>query len=45
MLKTQKGSKEIVKIVHVTSVLQPQFYKATRILLERKNNKNNDFHQ
>ncbi len=27
----QKDSKDIVKIVHVTSVVQPSFYEATRI--------------
>ncbi len=30
-IKAQKGSKDIVKIVHVTSVVKPQFYEATRI--------------
>ncbi len=29
--KAQKGTKHIVKIVHVTSVVQPLFYNATRI--------------
>ncbi len=28
----QRGSKDIVKIVHVTSVVQPLFYKAIEIL-------------
>ncbi len=32
MFKAQKGSKDIVKIVHVTSVVQPLFYEAMRIL-------------
>ncbi len=32
-LKAQKGSKYIVKIVHVTSVVQPLFYEARKILL------------
>ncbi len=41
--KAQKGSKDIVKKVHVTSVDQPQFYEATRILFVHKENKNNDF--
>ncbi len=43
--KAQKGSKDIIKIVHVTSVAQPQCYEATRILLVCKENKNNDFIQ
>ncbi len=42
---TQKCRKYIVKIVHVASVVQPQFYKATRIHFVRKQNKNNDFIQ
>ncbi len=45
MFKAQKGSKDIVKIVHVTSEVQPQFYKGTRILFVCKENKNNDFIQ
>ncbi len=32
MFKAQKGSKDIVKIVHVTSVVQPYCYEAMRIL-------------
>ncbi len=32
MFKAQKGSNDIVKIVYVTSVVQPLFYEATRIL-------------
>ncbi len=36
MFKVQKGSKDIVKIVHVTSVVQPSFYEATRILFLHK---------
>ncbi len=39
--KAQKGSKDIIKMVHVTSVAQPQFFEATRILFVRKENKNN----
>ncbi len=31
-IKTQKGSKDIVKTVHVTSVVHPSFYDATGIL-------------
>ncbi len=41
MIKAQKRSKDIVKIIHVTSVVQQQFYEATRILFV-KENKNND---
>ncbi len=33
MFKAQEESKEIVKIVHVTSVIQPWFYEATRTRL------------
>ncbi len=43
--KAQKGSKDIIKIVHVTSVVQPLFYKATRILFVGEENKNNNFIQ
>ncbi len=32
MLKAQKSSKNVIKIVHVTSVVQPLFYEATRII-------------
>ncbi len=35
----QKGSKDIVKIVHVTSVVQPSFYEAARIIFVHKENK------
>ncbi len=38
-------SKFISKTVHVTSVVQLKFYKATRILFVLKVNKNNDFIQ
>ncbi len=41
--KSQKASKDTVKIVHVISVVQPSFYKDTRILFERKEYKNSDF--
>ncbi len=37
-LKAQKGSKDIVKIVQVTSVVQPYCYEATRILFVCKEN-------
>ncbi len=39
--KAQKGIKDIVKIVHVTSVVQPEFYEATGILFVHKENKKN----
>ncbi len=42
-IKAQKSSKDIVKIIHVTSGVQPQFYEATRLLFVCKENKNNDF--
>ncbi len=45
MFKAQKGSKDIIKIVNVTSVVQPYCYEATRILFVCKENKNNDFVQ
>ncbi len=35
------SSKDIGKIVHVTSGVQPQSYEATRILFMRKENNNN----
>ncbi len=39
-IKAQKRSKDIVKIIHVTSVAQPvNFYKATKILFVHKENK------
>ncbi len=43
--KAQKRSKDIVKIVHVTSLVQPEFDETTRILFVHKENKNNDFIQ
>ncbi len=43
MLKAEKGGKDIVKIVHVASVVQHSFHKATRILFVCKENKTNDF--
>ncbi len=45
MIKAQKHSKDIIKIIHVTSVVQPSFYEATRIPFVRKENKNKDFIQ
>ncbi len=44
-VKAQKRSKEIIKIVHVTSVVQPVFYEATRILFVRKKPQNNEYIQ
>ncbi len=43
MFKVQIGSKDIVKIAHVTSVVQLQFFEAIRILFVCKENKNNNF--
>ncbi len=43
MFQVQKRSKDIGKIIHVTSVVQPKFYEATRILFVCQENKNNDF--
>ncbi len=37
--QAQKGSKDIIKIVHVTSVVQPQFYEATIILCVQRKQK------
>ncbi len=39
MFKAQKDSKDIVKVVHVTSVFQPSFYEATRIIFVCKEKK------
>ncbi len=36
--KAQKGSKDIVEIVHMISVVQPSFYETTRILFVYKKN-------
>ncbi len=37
----QKGGKDIVKIVHVTSVVQPfKYYEATRIIFVHKEKQN-----
>ncbi len=44
-IKAQKCSKEIFKIIHVTSVVQPWLYKASRILFVCKENKNKNFIQ
>ncbi len=45
MINVQKHSKEISKIIHVTSGVQPSFYKATKILFVCKENRNDDFIQ
>ncbi len=42
-VKAQKRSKDIIKIIHVTSVVKPQFYEATRILFVYEENKNKVF--
>ncbi len=39
IFKAQKDIKDIIKIIHVTSVVQPQFYEATRILFVQKKTK------
>ncbi len=44
-VKAQKSMKDIVRIVHLSSVVQSEFNEATRILFVRKENKNNDFIQ
>ncbi len=43
--RPRKVSKDIGKIVHVTSVVQLQFYETLRILFVRKEHKNKDFIQ
>ncbi len=42
MINAQKHSKDIVKIIHVTSLVQLYNYEATRILLVHKENKKNE---
>ncbi len=44
-VKAQKSMKDIVKIVHLPSVVQSEFYEAMRIVFVRKENKNNNFIQ
>ncbi len=44
-IKAQKRSKDIIKVIHLALVVSLKFYKATRILFVRKENKNNDFIQ
>ncbi len=41
-VKAQKSMKDIVKIVHLPSVVQPQHYEDRRIIFVRKENKNNE---
>ncbi len=43
MFKAQKESKDIIKIVHVTSAVQPYLYEAMRILFVHKENESNNF--
>ncbi len=43
-VKAQKSIKNILKIVHLPSVVQSEFYEATRILFVHKVNKNNDIY-
>ncbi len=45
MFKAQKVIEDIIKTVHVTSVVQPYFYEATIILFVHKENNNKDFIQ
>ncbi len=40
--KAQKDSEDIIKIVPVTPVVQPQCYEAKKILFVCKENKNSD---
>ncbi len=44
-VKAQKSMKDIVKIIHLPSVVQSECYEATRILFVNKENKNYDFTQ
>ncbi len=41
-VKVQKSMKHIVRVVHLPSVVQSEFYNVTRTLFVRKENKNND---
>ncbi len=41
-VKAQKSMKSIIRVVHLPSVVQSEFYEATRILFVCKENKNND---
>ncbi len=42
-VKVQKSMKSIVRVVHLPSVVESEFYNATRILFVCKENKNNYF--
>ncbi len=42
-VEVQKSMKSIIRIVHLPSVVQSEFYEATRTLFVHKDNKNNDF--
>ncbi len=44
-VKAQKRMKDIVKIVHLPSVVQSEFNEATRTLFMYKEHKNNNFIQ
>ncbi len=41
-VKVQKRMKSIARVVRLSSVVQSEFYEATRILFVHKENKNND---
>ncbi len=43
--KAQRGSKDIIKIVHVSFVVQLKFHEAMRIFFVYKENKNNFIQQ
>ncbi len=42
-INSQKRSKDIVKIIHVTAIVQLKFYEAMRILFAHKKDKNNNW--
>ncbi len=42
-VKVQKRMKSIARLVHLSSVIQSEFYEATRIIFVRKENKNKTF--
>ncbi len=44
-VKVQKSMKDIVQIVHLPSEVQSECYEAMRIIIVRKENKNDDFIQ
>ncbi len=43
-VEVQKRIKSIARILHLPSVIQSEFYEATRIHFVHKENKNNDFY-